>query len=129
MKVPSTLEELAELTSPSWHDVLTGGGVTADDIAAAQEDPDGPTARSLAHLWFRSNYDTDSGEQSLVRVDQAGFWYRFDELKAASFVYWPWFVLPWHWRMRNLLSARLKIPRTAIVVVWLVLIVLVLFGS
>jgi hypothetical protein len=129
VRAPETLEELAKLTSPSWRIVLTSATITADDIAAAQQDPSGPPGRSLAELWFRFNYDTETAADYLVRIQQAGFWYRMDELRAAKFVYWPWFVLPLHWRIKNWLSNRAKVPRTVLIVVWLALIALVLFGS
>jgi hypothetical protein len=129
MKVPTTLEELARLTSPSWHGVLTSEIVTAEDISAAQQDPNGSPGHSLAQLWFRFNYDTESADKYLVRIQEAGFWYRMDELRAARFVYWPWFVLPWRWRIRNWLDDRVRVPRTVLILVWLALVVMVLFAS
>lgn len=129
MKVPTTLSELAKLTSPSWHGVLISEIVTADDISAAQKDPKGSPGRSLARLWFRFNHGSESADEYLVRIQEAGFWYRMNELKAATFVYWPWFVLPWHWRVKNWLGERIRVPRTVLIFVWIALVALVLFGS
>ncbi len=129
MRTPETLEELAKLTLPSWHGVLTCDSITADDVSAAQKDPSGPPGRRLIQLWFQSNHDAEFANEYIVRTGEAGFWYRVDELRAATFVYWPWFVLPWHWRVRNWLSDRITVPRPIMIVAWLALIALILFGS